>query len=278
MRGRAGPWERRYQLHGREHYLGLGPVSAFGLTEARNATAGSLKVRPTRSIPWSRGGPSGRNGCRKRLVPDLRRVRRGVFQNDATTWKHHGHAAQWRATILGCTLQGKAVKPDKDYCPRSGMPVQAIDTPILIPASAPALAQEARNDEQNPSPHRQTFSTGPRRPIIATATTLQRGRHREAVARAHQGRQRVQHFEAVGYDELPTFMADLRQCHGNAARALEFAILTATRTAEVIEAMWPEFDLKETIWVIPAERMKADREHRVPLTAASDRAAERDTT
>ena len=78
---------------------------------------------------------------------------------------------------------------------------------------------------------------------------------------------KVKHHPALTFDELPEFMADLRAKTGTAARALEFAILTATRTSEALGARWNEVDLQRKIWTIPASRMKAGREHRVPLSA-----------
>jgi integrase len=80
---------------------------------------------------------------------------------------------------------------------------------------------------------------------------------------------RVEHHAALPYAELPGFMAELRQQNGKAARALEFAILTAARTGEVIGATWAEIDFEARLWTVPAGRMKAGREHRVPLSEAA---------
>ena len=80
---------------------------------------------------------------------------------------------------------------------------------------------------------------------------------------------RVEHHAALPYAELAAFMAELRQQEGIAARALEFTILTAARTGEVIGARWAEIDFAERLWTIPAERMKAGKEHRVPLSDAA---------
>ena len=77
---------------------------------------------------------------------------------------------------------------------------------------------------------------------------------------------RVKHHAALPYDELPAFIVEMRQQEGVAARALEFAILTVARTGEVIGATWAEIDLEGCLWTVPAERMKAGREHRVPLS------------
>src|SRR5438552_2333587 len=69
------------------------------------------------------------------------------------------------------------------------------------------------------------------------------------------------------YMEMPAFMAELRKREGIAALALEFLILTAARTGEIVGACWDEFDLDSGVWTVPGERMKARREHRVPLSA-----------
>jgi len=79
------------------------------------------------------------------------------------------------------------------------------------------------------------------------------------------------HHKAVPYAEMPAFMASVRERKSTSARALEFTVLTAVRTGETTGAIWSEINLTEKLWTIPPERMKADREHRVPL---SDRGIE----
>jgi integrase len=78
---------------------------------------------------------------------------------------------------------------------------------------------------------------------------------------------KIKHHAALPYDEVADFLRTLQLQDGVAARALEFAILTAARTGEVIGAVWGEMNVSEGLWTIPANRMKAGREHRVPLTA-----------
>lgn len=78
---------------------------------------------------------------------------------------------------------------------------------------------------------------------------------------------KVEHHAALPLDDLPGFMVRLRAADGTGARALEFAILTAARSGEVRLATWDEIDLDQRVWTVPAERMKAGREHRVPLSA-----------
>ena len=77
---------------------------------------------------------------------------------------------------------------------------------------------------------------------------------------------RIKHQPALPFEQMGEFMTELRKAEGIAARALEFTILTASRSGEVRLAAWSEFDLEGRIWIVPAERMKARKEHRVPLT------------
>lgn len=79
-------------------------------------------------------------------------------------------------------------------------------------------------------------------------------------------RRRVQHHAALPWQEAPDFMAELRERQSISSFALQFTILTATRTGESIGTLWSEIQLDEGIWTIPAKRMKAGREHRVPLS------------
>ena len=76
---------------------------------------------------------------------------------------------------------------------------------------------------------------------------------------------RVKHFPALPYDDIGIFLKELRQRKGYSALALEFLILTAARTNEIIGAKWAEIDLEKKVWTVPASRMKVEKEHRVPL-------------
>ena len=93
--------------------------------------------------------------------------------------------------------------------------------------------------------------------------------HLDAVLPQRAKVQRIEHHAALPYDRLPSFLAELRQQDGLGARAAELMILTATRTGEIRFAPWAEFDLTGQLWTIPASRMKADRDHRVPLSGAA---------
>ena len=89
--------------------------------------------------------------------------------------------------------------------------------------------------------------------------------HLEVLLPAKEKVHKVRHQPAMPFADLPPFMEDLRGRDSISARALEFTILTAARTSEAINARWSEFNLKQAVWTVPGERMKAGREHRVPL-------------
>ena len=93
--------------------------------------------------------------------------------------------------------------------------------------------------------------------------------HLDKVLPAPTKIQKVKHHEAISVDQLPPFMVELRKQVGLAPRALEFVILTAARSGEVRGATWNELNLEEATWIVPAERMKAGVEHRVPLSKAA---------
>jgi integrase len=80
---------------------------------------------------------------------------------------------------------------------------------------------------------------------------------------------KVEHHAALSFDAMPEFLSALRRREGMSARALEFAIMTAARTGEVLGARWGEIDLAAKVWTVPADRMKGGREHRVPLCDAA---------
>jgi integrase len=91
-------------------------------------------------------------------------------------------------------------------------------------------------------------------------------RHLDHLLPAKSKVRRVKHHAALPYAELPDFIAKLRDQEGVAARALEFTILTAARTGDTIGAVWDEVNTSDRIWTVPGDRMKAGKEHRVPLS------------
>jgi len=145
-------------------------------------------------------------------------------------------------------------------------PVQAIDLALVMKALEPIWTTKSETASR---------LRGRIEAVLdwATVSGYRKGEN-PARWRGHLGKllparakiQKVEHHPALSYSEIGGFMEKLRTQEGIAARALEVLILTATRTGEVIGAEWDEINLSERVWVIPEARMKAGREHRIPLS------------
>jgi integrase len=176
-----------------------------------------------------------------------------LIESMSSSWRNEKHRAQWRMTLTV-------------YCePLRARPVTEIGTEdvlkVLKPlwTAKPETASRLRGRIERVLDFARAQGHGP-----GENTARWRG-HLDAVlpkrAKLTRG-----HHKAMPFDDVPTFMANLRERDGIAPRALEFAILTAARSGEVFGALWEEFDLEACVWTVPARRMKAGREHRVPLS------------
>jgi integrase len=173
-------------------------------------------------------------------------------------WRNARHRQQWPAT-LGAYA----------YPVFGDLPVTAVDTALVMQAIEPIW---------NEKPETASRVRGRIESVVdwARARGYRQGEnparwrgHLENLLPARRRLAAVAHHAALPYPETAMFMADLRGEEGIAARALEFLVLTAARTGEVLGARWSEIDLAAKIWTIPAERMKTGREHRVPLSGAA---------
>jgi integrase len=170
---------------------------------------------------------------------------------------------QWRASVLGLTMNGAPAEADSCKILRP-LPVATIDTPIVL-----GVLKAHWHDKP------ETMSRVRAR-IASVLDYAKAARYRsgdnpaswDIIGKLLPARGKlmaVNHFEAVPYSEIPAVMAALREREGTAARCLEFAVCVAARSTEARVAVWGEIDFEEKVWRIPAGRMKADREHIVPL-------------
>jgi integrase len=244
-------WTFRYEIDGRRREMGLGALHTFGLVEAR-ARAKALRQQLVDNVDPLEARGAAR---RARLAEAARTM---TFRQCADAYIGlHGdgwgleHLHQWRASLARYVYPviGAMAVADVDQAT-----VMKIVEPIWKSKTTTAarvrgriedvidyaIANQFRRNDDNPARH--ITAALPKKSKIA----------------------KVQHFAAVSWQELPVFMAELRQQESTAARCLEFLILTATRSGEAIGAKFDE--IKDNVWTIPAERMKGGREHRVPLS------------
>ena len=254
-------WVFRYMIDGEARHMGLGSVSDFNLAEARDR-ARDCRQQVSKGIDPIAVKRKARD---ERRLADASRV---TFEQCAqryiaaheSKWTDSKHKQQWHNTLSAYAY------PVIGKLPVSGISrahIEKILEPIWNEKWDTANRLRGRIEAILDYAKVKDYRTGdnPAR-WKGNLQNLLPAKNRD---------QQNQHHAAMPYAEVPAFMATLRATDKIAARALEFAILTAMRTGEVIQAQWNEIDLNEAICTIPGNRMKAGIEHRVPL---SDRAVE----
>jgi len=261
-------WLFRFMIDGRDDSMGLGPLNTTSLARARE------KAQRARELL--------EQGINPREARDAERASRKLEAAKAITfkecadryieanrggWKSAKHADQWAATFSE-TRRGSTVFPAATEA-INDLPVAAVDTAVVLRILEPIWTKTPETASRVRGRIERVLDWARVRGYREGENPARwKGHLRETLPARSK---RARHHDAIPYVELPLFMNELRARPGVGARALEFAVLTAARTSEVTGARWSEIDPDGKLWTIPAERMKAGREHRVPL---SDRALE----
>jgi integrase len=261
----VGSWLFRYMHDGSAHWMGLGKCNRCSLGEAR--------ARARQYAQLLTDGIDPLDAKRKKITSEKIEAAKDItfgecakayIATHAPSWKNAKHAAQWHTVFNGSSLRLAATDIIND------LPVGTIDTALALKVLEPiwtrtpetatrvrqrceqvifyAMAREYRDKGPNPFTWR-----GHLEKLLAKPAELKRQKG-------------TRHHPALPYADMPAFMGELRGNRYVSARALEFTILTAARTSEVINATWDEIDFAEKTWTVPASRMKAGKEHRVPLS------------
>jgi integrase len=249
-------WVFRFMLNGRTRWMGMGPLHTVGLAEARSRATGFRLQRHDGVDPIDARRA-------ERLETRLKAAKALTFKECAARyiashragWRNPKHAAQWEATLA--TYAGPVM---------GGLSVQAIDTALVLKVLEPIWSTKPETAGRVRGRMESILDWAKVRGYRAGENPARWRGHLDKLLPARSKVRRVEHHAALPYAELPDFLVSLREQEGTAARALEFAILTAARTGEVIGARWGEMDLLEKTWTVPASRMKAGREHRAPLS------------
>jgi integrase len=244
----AKRWMLRTVVQGRRRDIGLGGTSLVSLAEARE------KALSYRKRAREGGDPLAERRRVEAKSPTFSEAARRVFGEHLPSWKNSKHASQWMNT-----LQQYAFPTIGD------MPVNEIDSPHVLKVLSPiwlSKPETARRVRQRIGTvlswaKAAGYRTGDN-PVDGVAKGLPKQRDRN------------EHHAAMPFAEVPAFVARLQGAadQGEITRlAIEFLILTATRTGEVLGAKWQEIDKPGNVWTIPTDRMKAGRAHRVPLSS-----------
>jgi len=249
-------WVFRYKVNRVERAMGLGPYPTVTLADARKKAEHCRRLRAERRDPLA-------EAAAERERAKIEAARATTFKQCADAylavheagWKNPKHRQQWRNTLETYA-----------YPVIGSLPVQTVDVPLLLKILQPLWATK-------------TVTAGRvRSRIEAILDWAKVNKYREGENPARwRGNldqalpkpskvHRVKHHPALPYTEAPAFLVRLRQRKAIAALACEFLILTAGRTSPVLDCKWQEIDELGAVWTVPAEKMKSDRDHRVPLS------------
>jgi integrase len=244
-------WLFRFMLRGKAREMGLGSVDTVRLAEARDL-ARDMRGLVARGIDPIAHRRQAREELRATATfEDVAALYIGAHE---AGWRNEKHRGQWRTTLA------EYVYPTIGKAPIAGIDagqVLAVLEPIW--RVKPETASRLRGRIEAVLDY--ATSRGWR---VGDNPARWRG-HLANLLPARRKVRAVKHHAALPWKDIGAFMGELRQQPGTGARALEFVILTAARTSEATGATWSEIDLAEGVWTVPAERMKAAREHRVPL-------------
>ncbi len=242
-------WVFMYTSNGRRVELGLGSTSTRSLKEAREEAA-SLRASLTRGLD-----------PRVERSKSTTKPTFGEFADEYVeamrpSWRNAKHAAQWSMTLT-------------EYAkPLRSLPIDAVTTEEILRTLRPIWRRTPETAERLRGRIENVLSS-------AKAKGLREGEN-PAAWKGHLDqllpkRQRLTrgHHAALPFNDMAEFFGNLSAKSATAARALQFLILTASRSGEVLGATWSEVDLDRGLWVVPASRMKAGKEHRVPLSEAA---------
>lgn len=248
----------RYMVNGRARWMGLGPCLDVSLTEARElASIARKKIRAGVDPIDERKAEKEAKKVFKLKSMTFGECSAAYIEAKRSDWSNPKHAMQWTNTLT-------------TYCAKiNTLPVAAIDTGLVMSCLEPIWKTK---------PETASRLRGRMEKVLdwATVRNYRQGdnpaawkNHLDTLLAQQSKSARVVHHAALDYREIGAFMVDLRKQAGTGARALEFGILCASRSGEIRGATWSEIDLVAGTWTIPKERMKMDKEHKVPLSDAA---------
>ncbi|MEO9166885.1 MAG: integrase arm-type DNA-binding domain-containing protein [Aestuariivirga sp.] len=253
-KGGSKSWVMFYRYGDKRKEMGLGGAGEITLAEARK-----------RALEASRLLSNGKDPLAEKQIEKRSLAAQttfGVFADDYLKlhigkFKNSSHQQQWKKAL-------------SDYCaPLRPIPIGEIDTEAVLKVLRPMWQRVPETASRTRGRIEAILDAARAQGFYKGENPARWKGHLKAVLPARQRLTRG-HHAALAYDDLPTFMIKLRdQTESTAALALEFCILTATRTNETLGVVWSEIDLAKGVWSIPAVRMKTGQPHRVPLSLRS---------
>jgi integrase len=250
---RAASWTLRYEIGGREKWMGLGSAYEFSLKQIRERALEARrkladKIDPLEERRTERAAKAAA-AARQMTFEQCATM---YFEQNAERWTNRRHREAFLATLKAYALPVFGARR-----------VGEVDTAAVLRALDPIWATKRQTADRTRARIEAVISWAITRGLRSGDNPARWEHLKTALP---NGKRPTKHFAALPYAQLPAFLTELRKREGVAPRALEFAILTAARTNEIIGATWDEIDLEQRVWTVPAARMKGRREHRVPLS------------
>ncbi len=255
----ARSWVLRIMVGEKRRHMGLGGYPDVPLAQAREkARAAKAEVSQGVDPIGKRIEQASQLKAQQATQKTFEEAARTYIETHEKTWKNPKHRAQWGSTL-------------KTYAfPHIGsLLVKDIDQEHVLKVLQPIWTTKTETASRLRGRIESVLDWAATRKYRSGENPARWRGHLQKLLPAPSKIQEVANHKAVPYEDIARFMADLRTREGMAARALEFAILCASRSGEVRGALWSEIDQDKALWIIPAKRMKAGKEHRVPLSTAA---------
>lgn len=250
-------WILRYMRQGKQHWMGIGSYPDVTLRDAREAASEARKKirqgldpiedrNAQKSVELAaRGGGVAFNWCAEQYI-----------EAHKSGWRNAKHADQWRNTLT--TYASPVI---------GNLAVAAIDTTQIMRVLQPIWTEKPETASRVRGRIENVLDWAAVHKFRSGENPARWKGHLDKLLPAKSKVRKTEHHPALSWQEMGDFMSALRKQAGVAAKAVEFTILTAVRSGESRGAVWAEIDFEAALWVIPSQRMKAGKEHRVPLTA-----------
>lgn len=252
-------WIFRYERDGKERYMGLGATHTVGLAEARELAREARVCLSHGKDPLEvRNALVVATRAEQLSNLDFDRCAAEYIKSHQDAWKNEKHKKQWEASL------STYVSPHVGR-----LYVRRIDTPMVLKVLQPIWKTKTETASRIRERMERVLSWAARQGYREGDNPARWHGHLEELLPKPAKLKKVKHHPALPYREAGAFFAQLRLQKGIGARALELTILTASRTGEVLGATWGEVDFKAKVWIVPPERMKNGKEHRIPLVDAA---------
>jgi integrase len=255
--GGSKGWIFRFARDGKTRDAGLGPYPAVNLVKAREMAAECRRLVVAGVDPID-ARKEQREAIRlaSAKATTFEQCAKAFIASHEAGWRNSVHRSQWSKTLSTYVFP---VMGD--------LPVEAIDTTIVLKALEPIWTEKPETASRVRGRIESVLNWAKVRGYRNGENPAAWRGHLDHLLPSKRKVRQVAHHAAMPYREVGWLMAKLREERTTAARAVEFMILTASRRGETLGARWEEMDLGQRMWIIPAGRMKAGREHRVPLSA-----------